>query len=61
MYAVSPDPAFSVDLGDVRRAVADRTWRPSLTAPRLGWESYAGGTDTLWFDDIAIGPSRIGC
>jgi len=36
-------------------------WRPQLTDLRLGWESYAGGTDTLWYDDIAIGSARIGC
>ncbi|MFF4653261.1 cellulose binding domain-containing protein [Streptomyces sp. NPDC001380] len=23
---------------------------------RLGWESYGGGDDTLWFDDVAVGP-----
>ena len=36
-------------------------WRPSLTDLRLGWESYGDGTDTLWFDDVALGTSRIGC
>ena len=38
-----------------------KTWRPSLTDLRLGWESYGGDTDTLWFDDIAVSSSRIGC
>lgn len=38
------------------------TWRPSLTDLKLGWESYGGGgNDTLWFDDVALGTSRIGC
>ncbi len=46
---------------DIDRQWLDRTWRPSLTALRLGWESYGGGTDTLWFDDVAAGSSRIGC
>ncbi len=36
-------------------------WRPSLTDLRLGWESYGVGSDTLWFDDVAVGASRIGC
>ena len=36
-------------------------WRPSLTDLRLGWESYSGGDDTLWFDDVAISSQPIGC
>lgn len=36
-------------------------WLPAPIDLRLGWESYAGGTDTLWFDDVAVGSSRIGC
>jgi hypothetical protein len=36
-------------------------WRPSLTDLRLGWESYGDGSDPLWFDDVAVGSSRIGC
>jgi hypothetical protein len=36
-------------------------WRPHLTDLRLGWESYATETDTLWFDDVALSSSRIGC
>lgn len=36
-------------------------WSPSLTDLRLGWESYADDADTLWYDDVAYGPSRIGC
>ncbi len=38
-----------------------QNWRPALTDLRLGWESYSGGDDTLWFDDIAIGTQQIGC
>lgn len=37
------------------------TWRPSLTDLKLGWESYGEGSDTLWFDDVAVGTARIGC
>jgi hypothetical protein len=36
-------------------------WRPNLTDLKLGWESYGEGADTLWFDDIAMGTSRVGC
>jgi hypothetical protein len=36
-------------------------WRPNLTDLRLGWESYGNDADTLWFDDVAVGASRIGC
>lgn len=36
-------------------------WSPSLQDLRLGWESYAQGDDTLWFDDIAVSSSKIGC
>ncbi|MEV1073706.1 cellulose-binding domain-containing protein [Micromonospora parva] len=39
----------------------NRTWRPQLTDLKLGWESYGGGADTLWYDDVAVGSSRIGC
>ncbi|MEU8421490.1 cellulose-binding domain-containing protein [Micromonospora sp. NPDC048835] len=39
----------------------NRTWRPQLTDLKLGWESYGGGADTLWYDDVAVGASRIGC
>lgn len=36
-------------------------WRPTLTDLRLGWESYGGAEMTLWFDDVALAPRRIGC
>ncbi|GGM17574.1 hydrolase [Micromonospora yangpuensis] len=39
----------------------NRTWRPQLTDLKLGWESYGGGADTLWYDDVALGSTRIGC
>ncbi|MDQ0936737.1 hypothetical protein QFZ49_006712 [Streptomyces turgidiscabies] len=34
---------------------------PRPTGLRLGWESYGTGDDTLWFDDVALGSSPIGC
>ncbi|MGC4806897.1 cellulose-binding domain-containing protein [Micromonospora sp. DT233] len=46
---------------DVDGQWLNRTWRPRLTDLRLGWESYGSGSDTLWFDDVAVGSSRIGC
>jgi hypothetical protein len=36
-------------------------YKPTVTDWKLGWESYAGGDMTLWFDDVALGPQRIGC
>ncbi len=36
-------------------------WAPMLTDLKLGWESYAGQTMTVWFDDVAVATSRIGC
>jgi hypothetical protein len=41
--------------------VQGASWAPRLVDARFGWESYAGESETLWFDDVAIGPSRIGC
>jgi hypothetical protein len=40
---------------------SDAAWAPHLTDARFGWESYAGESETLWFDDVAIGSSRLGC
>jgi hypothetical protein len=39
----------------------NRTWRPQLTDLKFGWEAYGNGSDTLWYDDVALGSSRIGC
>ncbi|ROP35429.1 MULTISPECIES: cellulose-binding domain-containing protein [Saccharothrix] len=36
-------------------------WRPAVTDLRLGWESYGEGSNTLWYDDVAIGSSPIAC
>ncbi|GAB7047656.1 cellulose-binding domain-containing protein [Catenuloplanes indicus] len=46
---------------DVDRQWLVKTWRPAPTDFRLGWESYGDGADTLWYDDVALGASRIGC
>jgi hypothetical protein len=44
-----------------RQWLSRANWRPRLTDLCLGWESYGGARDTLWFDDVAVGSSRIGC
>jgi hypothetical protein len=41
--------------------LASSAWRPHLTDLKLGWESYSGGNDTLWFDDVALSTTRTGC
>ncbi|GIJ46709.1 hydrolase [Virgisporangium aliadipatigenens] len=41
--------------------LARGNWRPALTDLRLGWESYGSDADTLWFDDVVVGTSRVGC
>jgi hypothetical protein len=52
--------------GAMANATADgqwvsTAWAPHLVDARFGWESYAGEAETVWFDDIAIGPARLGC
>ncbi|RSM37088.1 cellulose-binding protein [Amycolatopsis balhimycina DSM 5908] len=46
---------------DIDQQWLGRAWHPAVTDLRLGWESYAGDADTLWFDDVAVGSTRIGC
>ena len=36
-------------------------WKPGLSDLKLGWESYAGQSMTLWFDEVALAGERIGC
>ena len=36
-------------------------WRPRAGDARFGWESYGDQANTLWFDDIALSSTRIGC
>ncbi|CAM3352303.1 hydrolase [Kibdelosporangium persicum] len=54
---VDATPTPDIDAQWLRRS----GWRPAPADLRLGWESYGSGDDTLWFDDVAIAPSRIGC
>ncbi|MEU3255534.1 cellulose-binding domain-containing protein [Streptomyces sp. NPDC006997] len=53
--------ADGVPTHDIDRQWLARTTPPRPTALRLGWESYGTGDDTLWFDDVAVGSSPIGC
>jgi hypothetical protein len=54
---VDDTPTHDIDSQWLRRG----PWRPALADFRLGWESYGSGDDTLWFDDIALAPARVGC
>lgn len=54
---VDGTPTRDIDSQWLNRA----NWRPALTDLRLGWESYGGDADTLWFDDVVLGSTRIGC
>ncbi|HKP60284.1 MAG TPA: hypothetical protein VJV78_26345, partial [Polyangiales bacterium] len=36
-------------------------WQPKPQDVRFGWESYGSDANTLWFDDVALGSTRIGC
>jgi hypothetical protein len=39
-----------------------KPWQPRFADVRFGWLDFGGGPPmTLWFDDIAVGPSRVGC
>ena len=59
--AITGLTADGVPTHDIDGQWYGRTWRPALTDLKLGWESYGGASDTLWFDDVALGSSRIGC
>jgi hypothetical protein len=54
---VDATPTPDVDDQWLRKA----DWRPRLTDFALGWESYAGQAMTLWFDDVALDATRVGC
>ena len=60
----TPVPGLRVDAvptTDVDAQWIGRTWRPHLTDLRLGWESYGGGDDILWFDDVAVSAYPLTC
>lgn len=53
--------ADEVPTQDIDAQWLSRTTAPRPTALRLGWESYGTGDDTLWFDDVVVGSSPVGC
>lgn len=44
-----------------RRWLSRGAWHPALADFKLGWEQYSNVANTLWFDDVALHTSRIGC
>jgi hypothetical protein len=48
-------------VADISTQWLAKPWKPKLTDFGLGWESYAGQTMNLWFDDVALDSQRIGC
>ncbi|HWZ88942.1 MAG TPA: hypothetical protein VNW92_08830, partial [Polyangiaceae bacterium] len=36
-------------------------YKPSLTGFNVGWQNYGAGPMNLWFDDVALSATRIGC
>lgn len=54
---VDADPTHDIDGQWHRRP----DWRPVLENIRIGWESYGGDAADVWFDDIAIATTPIGC
>lgn len=54
---VDATPTADVDARWLSRAM----WRPRISDVKFGWESYAGQTMTVWFDDVALSRTRIGC
>ena len=38
-----------------------QSYRPMLTSFNIGWQNYGAGAMNLWFDDVALSPTRIGC
>jgi hypothetical protein len=35
--------------------------KPKITSVNFGWESYGGDTNTIWYDDIVVSSTRVGC
>jgi hypothetical protein len=54
---VDAEPTPDVDQQWHQKAM----WRPSLSDFKVGWESYAGQSMTLWIDEVALAGARIGC
>jgi hypothetical protein len=54
---VEGDPTPDIDAQWLRKP----DWQPKIEDLKLGWESYGDASNTLWFDDVAFGPTRLGC
>ena len=54
---VEGDPTPDVDAQWQRKP----DWQPKIEDLKLGWESYGDASNTLWFDDVAFGATRLGC
>jgi hypothetical protein len=46
---------------DVDQSWLTNPWKPALKDFKLGWEQYSGAGTTVWYDDVALHTSRIGC
>ncbi len=55
--AVDGTPTHDIDSQWLNRGA----WHPEPVNLRFGWESYGEGSDTLWYDNIAVGTARTGC
>jgi hypothetical protein len=51
-----PNASNPNDAGWTREAYV-----PDITGVYFGWEAYSGDINTVWFDDVAIETSRVGC
>jgi len=58
---LTADGVATQDIDNQWLAGSGAAWRPQLTDLKLGWENYSSGDDTLWFDDVVLSKSRIGC
>jgi hypothetical protein len=46
---------------DANWLASSPAWVPKVSDLKIGWESYGGGSNTVWIDDVALGTSRVGC
>ena len=59
--AVAGLTADGTATADIDRQWYAKSWHPLVSTLKLGWESYGEGSDSIWYDDIAAGSTRIGC
>jgi hypothetical protein len=62
---VDGDPVAGLVADATPTPDVDSAWgaayRPSLTGFNVGWQNYGAGPMNLWFDDVALSATRIGC